>query len=156
MCYDDSDELYAKVFKTGKKLLSDALNALGFEEASSDSKAPLVGLNTLGWSRDEVIELPQDLAKSRGITSPVAAQNGGRLMELQAVSSNERHCKPVQETEPGVFLLENDDLRIKVHGGVITSLYDLKAKREVLPKGGKANQLVLFDDKPLYWQAWDV
>ena len=156
MCYDDSDELYAKVFKTGKKLLSDALDALGFEKASSQSKSPLVGLNTLGWSRNEAIELPRELAESRGITSPVAAQNGGRLMELSAVSHDERRCKPVQETEPGVFVLENSDLRIKVHEGVITSLYDLKTKREVLPKGGKANQLVLFDDKPLYWQAWDV
>jgi alpha-mannosidase len=156
MCYDDSDELYGKVFKTGKKLLSDALDALGFEKASSRSKAPLVGLNTLGWSRNEVVELPQDLAKSRGITSPMVAENGGRLMELQAMSSDEKQCKPVQETELGVFLLENSDLRIKVKDGVITSLYDLNAKREVLPKGGKANQLVLFDDKPLYWQAWDV
>jgi len=156
MCYDDSDELYAKVFKTGKKLLSDALDALGFEKASSQSKSPLVGLNTLGWSRNEAIELPRELAESRGITSPVAAQNGGRLMELSAVSHDERRCKPVQETEPGVFVLENSDLRIKVREGVITSLYDLKTKREVLPKGGKANQLVLFDDKPLYWQAWDV
>jgi alpha-mannosidase len=47
-------------------------------------------------------------------------------------------------------------LRVKVQGGVITSLYDLRAGREVIPKGGKANQLVIFDDKPLYWQAWDV
>jgi alpha-mannosidase len=39
---------------------------------------------------------------------------------------------------------------------VITSLYDRKAEREVIAKGGKANQLVIFDDKPLYWQAWDV
>jgi alpha-mannosidase len=156
MCYDDSDELYAKVFKTGEKLLSDALKALGFEEASTHPKAPLVALNTLGWSRDEVLQLPQEVANCRGISSPLATQNGGRLLELRASSSNERQCKPVQETEPGVFLLENDDLRIKVHNGVITSLYDTKAKREVLPKGGKANQLVLFDDKPLYWQAWDV
>lgn len=41
-------------------------------------------------------------------------------------------------------------------GGVITSLYDRVAEREVIPKGRKANQYVIFDDKPLYWQAWDV
>jgi alpha-mannosidase len=156
MCYDDSDELYAKVYKTGKKLLSGALDALGFEEASTKSGAPLVALNTLGWSRNEVLELPAELAKSRGITSPLTTSSGGRVMTLQDASSYDRKCKPVNEVEPGVFVLENDDLRIKVDAGVITSLYDLQAKREVLPKGGKANQLVVFDDKPLYWQAWDV
>jgi alpha-mannosidase len=55
-----------------------------------------------------------------------------------------------------VFLMENSQLRVKLEGGVITSLFDKRAKRETIPKGGKANQLVLFDDKPLYWQAWDV
>ena len=44
----------------------------------------------------------------------------------------------------------------QVEDGAITSLYDRKAKREIIAKGGKANQLVLYDDKPLYWQAWDV
>jgi alpha-mannosidase len=156
MCYDDSDELYAKVYKTGKKLLSGALDALGFEEPSTKSGAPLVALNTLGWSRNEVLELPAEVANSRGVSSPLTTSSGGRVMTLQEVTSNQRQCKPVNEIEPGVFVLENDDLRIKVDGGVITSLYDLQAKREVLPKGGKANQLVVFDDKPLYWQAWDV
>jgi len=52
--------------------------------------------------------------------------------------------------------LQNDDLRVQVSDGCITSLYDRKAEREVIAKGGKANQLVIFDDKPLYWQAWDV
>jgi len=45
---------------------------------------------------------------------------------------------------------------VKIKGGVITSLVDLVADREVIPKGRKAAQLVIMDDKPLYWQAWDV
>ena len=43
-----------------------------------------------------------------------------------------------------------------MEGGSITSLIDLSMDREIIAKGGKANQLVIFDDKPLYWQAWDV
>jgi alpha-mannosidase len=35
-------------------------------------------------------------------------------------------------------------------------LYDRKADREIIPLGKKANQFVVFDDKPIYWQAWDV
>ena len=43
-----------------------------------------------------------------------------------------------------------------MEGGSIISLVDLAENREIIAKGAKANQLVIFDDKPLYWQAWDV
>jgi alpha-mannosidase len=56
----------------------------------------------------------------------------------------------------GIYQLSNSRFDVEIAGGVITSIYDKTAKREVIAKGGKANQLVIFDDKPLYWQAWDV
>jgi alpha-mannosidase len=56
MCYDDSDEVYAKVFKTGHKLLGDALSALGISENTTD-KNTLVALNTLAWPRAEITKL---------------------------------------------------------------------------------------------------
>lgn len=62
----------------------------------------------------------------------------------------------VKETRPNVFELRNSQFVVEVSNGAITSLYDIKADREIVPKGTKAAQLVLFDDKPLYWQAWDV
>ena len=127
MCYDDSDELYEKVFKTGSKLLRDAQKALGCSFAIEQGKPELLVLNTLPWQR---------------------AQFSSSLNETMSPS--------VAETEPGVFMLKNKDLHVTVKDGAITSLYDVKAKREVVPKGEKANQLVIFDDKPLYWQAWDV
>jgi alpha-mannosidase len=52
--------------------------------------------------------------------------------------------------------MENDQLTVKVQNGSITSLIDRRNGREIIAKGGKANQFVIFDDKPLYWQAWDV
>jgi alpha-mannosidase len=55
-----------------------------------------------------------------------------------------------------VFELRNAQFVVEVSDGAITSLYDIKADREIVPKGAKAAQLVIFDDKPLYWQAWDV
>lgn len=62
----------------------------------------------------------------------------------------------IAETSPGTFELRNAQFAIKVTDGAITSLYDLAAERELIPKGAKAAQLVIYDDKPLYWQAWDV
>ncbi|WPH01047.1 glycoside hydrolase family 38 protein [Acrodontium crateriforme] len=132
MCYDDSEALYEKVFTTGNKILKDALSALGFDDKLDDTALD-VPVETLGWDR-------------------------GQQIRQQRESPN-LHTKPlvsIEKLRDNVFVLANDDLRVEVSDGVITSLYDVKAKREVIPKGGKANQLVIFDDKPLYWQAWDV
>ena len=146
MCYDDSDELYAHVFKTGEKLLSDAMSALGFEEYQQGADRAVVAVNTLGWERREFVDV-SSTTKSVLLGSDLL----GMSLPLPA-----SHAVSVEETETGVFVMQNQNLKVQVEDGVITSLYDVKAKREVLPKGGKANQLVIFDDKPLYWQAWDV
>ena len=60
----------------------------------------------------------------------------------------------IREISPGVFRLQNSQLSATVENGCITSLYDRLIEREVL--SGKANNFVIFDDKPIYWQAWDV
>lgn len=62
----------------------------------------------------------------------------------------------VEKADENKFILENDHLRVVVEGGCITSLYDRVNERETVEKGGKANQFVIFDDLPLYWEAWDV
>ena len=71
-------------------------------------------------------------------------------------SSYSAHVASIKETGPNVYELRNSQFIAKVSNGAITSLYDIAADRELIPKGAKAAQLVLFDDKPLYWQAWDV
>lgn len=80
----------------------------------------------------------------------------GNLLNIKTFKITEKPEVSVEEITKGIFVLQNDQLRVQVSKGIITSLYDLKAEREVISKGGKANQLVIFDDKPLYWQAWDV
>ncbi|KAF2151705.1 glycoside hydrolase family 38 protein [Myriangium duriaei CBS 260.36] len=149
MCYDDSDEIYAKVFETGKKLLDDALSALGFDKDTKDT--PAYTLDTLGWSR-------------RGISRAIDAQGsehfvdrwyGNPIMAIEPEDDSFQGVK-IQEKGDNVFVMSNTIFDVEISNGVITSIYDHRVKREVLPKGAKANQLVVFDDKPLYWQAWDV
>ncbi|KAF1959250.1 alpha-mannosidase-like protein [Byssothecium circinans] len=153
MCYDDSDEIYEKVFKTGEKLLSDALAELGFDEdIKADSK--LSALNTLPWSRTELVKLPSIASlPSYGL----AHGDGFSAIDIRPLASPySATTASIKETEPNVFELRNSQYIVKVSEGVITSLYDRHASRELVPKGAKAAQLVLYDDKPLYWQAWDV
>lgn len=107
-----------------------------------------MALNTMPWHRREIVPLGNN-------TAGVACGQGS-LLNIKTFKIAETPEVTVKEVRKGVFELQNDQLKVQVEGGVITSLYDRQAGREVVAKGGKANQLVLFDDKPLYWQAWDV
>jgi alpha-mannosidase len=122
---------------------------LGVQDVDgAKAKGNFVAMNTMPWHRREIISL--------GDRQAGVACGEGNLLNIKTFKIAATPEVTVKETEKGVFVLQNDQLRVSVSGGCITSLYDLQAEREVIPKGGKANQLVIFDDKPLYWQAWDV
>lgn len=136
------------MFETGHKLLAEIYKALGAGDSQSDGPQEPAVLNTLPWHRKELVEISD--------TEVGVACGEGPLLALRTFK--------VQEDKPAVslqqvgsqFILENDDLRVVVEGGVITSLYDRVNGRETIEKGGKANKFVIFDDIPLFWEAWDV
>lgn len=142
------------MFETGQRLLSEALSELGFDDEhhlTPDSK--LAVLNTLPWQRSEVVKLPTTASAAYG----VAQVDGlGSLVITPLTTASRSSRTSVKEIRPNVFELRNSQFVVKVTDGAITSLYDINADREVIPKGEKAGQLVIYDDKPLYWQAWDV
>ena len=163
MCYDDSDELYAKLFDTADRVLKDVHDALGYDRVMAMTpllagRAPAV-VNTLPWPRKQIVELsPTEAGVAAGSGSvlpvyPLSAHAVG-MNTKKNVSGKE--AVSVKEVSKGVFVMQNADLRVTIEKGVITSLYDNVGKREVIAAGEKANQYVVFDDKPLYWQAWDV
>ncbi|PNY28426.1 Alpha-mannosidase [Tolypocladium capitatum] len=148
MCYNDSDKLYAEVFKTGQKLLEALYKSFDAHDVRSGGLYESVVVNTLPWHRNEIVEVSD--------TEVGIACGDGQLLPLRTFKAQED--KPaVSVTENGsVFVLENDHLRVVVEGGCITSLYDRVNDRETIEKGGKANKFVIFDDIPLFWEAWDV
>lgn len=128
--------------------MKDIHKSLGFRTAVSTNIQDLVAINTLPWPRKELIDIG---AGQFGVSC-----GSGNILNIKTFKISEKPAVTVQEVKTGVFVLKNDQLEVQVENGVITSLYDRKAGREVIAKGGKANQFVIFDDKPLYWQAWDV
>ncbi|KAH6663350.1 glycosyl hydrolase family 38 domain-containing protein [Halenospora varia] len=149
MCYDDSDQIYAHVYKVGFSLLQQIYLILGISEAGANLSCirNIWALNTLPWPRQEIIVISDDEA--------VVSSGSSNLLSVEKFNaSQEERTVTVQEVSPGVFQLQNSQLSATIEDGCITSLYDRRAKREVL--SGKANKYVIFDDKPIYWQAWDV
>ncbi|KAK3904849.1 glycoside hydrolase [Staphylotrichum tortipilum] len=149
MAYRESDEMYAEVFKTAERILKGITEVLGVNQVQTTTVAEGLALNTLPWHRKELVDISENEA--------AIACGNGPLLKLRTFKTNHTDALvSVQQLSTDVFVLENSQLRVKVNGGVITSLYDRVAEREVIPKGQKANEYVIFDDKPLYWQAWDV
>ncbi|HZD22068.1 MAG TPA: glycoside hydrolase family 38 C-terminal domain-containing protein, partial [Acidimicrobiia bacterium] len=59
--------------------------------------------------------------------------------------------------EVGGYVLDNHLLRVTVdERGLLTSVFDQRADREVLSPGAVANLLQLHPDFPNQWDAWDV
>jgi alpha-mannosidase len=139
-------------------LLSDALSELGFDdEKNLNADSQLVAMNTLPWQRVEIVKLPlQTRATNQAVYGLAHGTGLGPMSVRPLASPYSANTASVQQLSANVFELRNAQFVVKVTDGAITSLYDISADREVIPKGQKAAQLVIYDDKPLYWQAWDV
>ncbi|KAK5990370.1 Alpha-mannosidase [Cladobotryum mycophilum] len=149
MCYDDTDKIYKEVFYIGHKLLRDVYRALGAESVKPLSVHESVVVNTLPWHCKEFVEISN--------TEVGVACGDGPLLTVRPFKIQEdKPAVSVQDLGSGQFVLENDQLRVTVENGLITSLYDRVNDREAIEKGEAANRFVIFDDIPLYWDAWDV
>lgn len=119
---------------------------------NEDSK--LVALNTLPWQRSEIVRLPGTAGQT--VYGLVHGEGMGPLDVRLLASPYSASTASIKEVRANVFELRNTQFVVEVTDGAITSLYDIVADREVIPKGQRGAQLVIYDDKPLYWQAWDV
>ena len=90
MCYDDSDKLYEYGFKTGQKLLKEALSVLDFSTHDSEIDS-MIAINTLPWPRAEIVELP--IGKQTSNSKYALVQGDSGAIDVKALSAND--SKPV-------------------------------------------------------------
>ncbi|XP_040824661.1 alpha-mannosidase 2C1 isoform X1 [Ochotona curzoniae] len=163
---------YEAIRSHGNTLLSAAAAALCAGEPGPQG---LLLVNTLPWKRTEVLALPRPggthclgLPPSPGD----GAQHGLRPSArpyLTAAPAAPAACdrgargkaggggKPSAMKSDGSVTLDNGILRVRLDPtGHLTSLLLVDSGREVIAEGAVGNQFVLFDDVPLYWDAWDV
>jgi alpha-mannosidase len=82
------------------------------------------------------------------------ALNGVAAMGIDAVSAP---TAAVPETHEDGFVLEDAALRVVLDSrGVLVSVFDLGADRELLPEGMAGGVLQLLRDTPREWDAWDI
>src|SRR5712692_6699811 len=87
----------------------------------------------------------------------------GRPMTLEAPACGWAVHDPKQTPTAGGAVsvsgrvMENDLLRVEWDDrGLLTSIRDKEASREVLSPGARANLFQLHDDNPAQWDAWDI
>lgn len=143
---EDALRYYEDIHRAGAKLLNDAFEGLG-----SKGNPPGV-FNSLPWERQEVIMTPDAAGKTN----------------LALVTVPSIGVSPVKSTQPstpvsvtvqadGTVLMENGILQTVINkDGTLASLRLVHANREAICDGCNGNQFVMFDDVPLYWDAWDV
>ncbi|OCC13259.1 glycoside hydrolase family 38 C-terminal domain-containing protein [Streptomyces sp. PTY087I2] len=156
----EARDTYEEVRAELADLVAEAVTSLGAAEG-------MVALNSSPYDRVQVIELDAEAAGVLPSGAHVQALGEGRaavlarspglgagLLDGAAVPE-----RPVtaEASGSGDIVLDNGLLRVVVDGdGLVSSVRDLTAGREVLVPGARANLLQLHPDHPNHWDAWDI
>ncbi|MFP7673868.1 alpha-mannosidase [Marivita sp. S0852] len=120
---------------------------------------PLV-LSTLPTCGDRIVEtdIPSD--------APGQPTKNGAVYLLRDVPSYAHvplstACLPEHPAsariKDGIAVLENDLLCVEVQKtGALSRLFDKTTGRDILADGALGNQLQVFEDRPICWDAWDI
>ncbi|MEM8881566.1 MAG: glycoside hydrolase family 38 C-terminal domain-containing protein [Pseudomonadota bacterium] len=162
----DARRDFAEITQKAEAVLAHGMDALRTQDAVHMilDAAPLPGI------RYALLEPGAGAVAENGVALPMQIVSDGVLVELpEGQGLSVRPLYPAElpgrvdrgarafRTEDGGAILENDHLRvvIGVHG-MLTSVYDKRAGREVLKPGMFGNKLELFEDRPVSWDAWDI
>lgn len=169
--YEEAAQNYRAVQARLDALIAEGrTQLLGKGKAEHDARH-LIVWNDLGWPRGGVVRVPwtapevRHAADDRGRPVPVQRQNGDLLVrsgELPGVGYQVYTLSgrvspgrnPIRATPRR---LENEHLLLRLDAkGRVISLKDKDADREVIPEGEPANNLILAEDMPADWDAWDI
>lgn len=164
----DVHPMLKKVIADAEKLTFEVLQVLQGKGKKGGDSSKFELISTMQWDRKGVFRVPKTLTQANEDVFHqesakhdyvyAEANDGGAILPSK---KSVKYAASVKKNDDSTFTLENGKLRAIIDGGVIKSLYDVVNDREVLDlKTGRnttgANQLVLFEDTPLSWQAWDT
>ncbi len=165
--YVDSQAQYAEIGEMTESVRYDALNAVAKQVGGE-----LLLVNPTSFHREDLAfwsgTAPQGTHLCRTDGTPVLSQvtrdgtwfAAGPLAPYSVtvlVNSTAAAPPPATTVKATTDALENDFVRVELNrAGDITRIYDKVQGREVLPAGAIANQFQAFEDRPLFWDAWDV
>ena len=124
--------------------------------------------NTLGFDRDDVVDLgdvkASALRDGAGNLYPVQQTESGAVAYLRGLPSKGSLTLAPAEAEAVSPFVRADDYHLETpfysivldKTGAFASIYDKEFGRELVKAGQAANRLRLYEDKPIYFDNWDV
>ena len=163
MVYDDCLQMFTKIDSLGKQMRQTM-----FTRLLGDGMAGVEGLavlNTMSWNRTEVIEIPlQDGLPT--LKQYAAFGKSGYAIAQNAFANNitgyDLHADipyvPVRvETNATNVMMENQYIKVTFdRQGHLIELYDKEVERNLIKPNERGNVFKMYDDIPLFWDAWDV
>jgi alpha-mannosidase len=166
--YKDSLEQYAQIEQLGREARDGALEIVA-KHAGGDA----VLVNPTAFSRSDLAlwhgaTLEGKTLRRADTHAPVHVQAvaDGVLLDAGTVKPHAVVALEMVDAQPSSLereftvsstVLENSVLRVEFdNAGDITRILDKRFDREVMPKGAIGNQWQAFEDRPVFWDAWDV
>ncbi len=161
--YEVTREEYERIEAECRALSGERMEAL-----AGDGDGVTV-FNTTGVLRNDIVKLDGDwaeaLADSDGTLYPVQKTDEGAVVYLKGLPSKgyRTYAKAKAQEIPSPFTLVNDHLLETPYytvqldeSGLFVRLYDKENDREILKEGERANLMRMYEDKPIYYDNWDI
>lgn len=171
--YEDSEIQYQQIIKSNLELIKSSheriLKAVSYEKAEESHKS-LVVWNSLSFSRTGIVEF-KDPINIKGVLTQETWDGGmlGLVKDIPSKGFQVLEEKKSVEEPPLVFdLIQEDEHRkiIKIVTayyeaefdkiGNFSKIYDKREARNLLKEGALGNELLVFEDRPLEFDAWNI
>ncbi|KAG0178210.1 Glycoside hydrolase, 38 vacuolar alpha mannosidase, partial [Apophysomyces sp. BC1021] len=167
MVYEDSFQMFSKVDVEGTQLREELIERLlGIDSSVTNERQALAVFNTLSWPRREIIEVPLEDNFPTMKQYSAFGRTGYALLDNVAPLSAQGYNLydtavyvpvTVATDRNSSILLGNEFIQASFDkSGHLVSLYDKKLQRELIKAGERGNVFKMFEDIPLFWDAWDV
>ncbi|WP_372661642.1 alpha-mannosidase [Cohnella sp.] len=149
--YDESLERYAVLLNRVEGMIAEAYGAVACRLTTAVEEGEVVIFNSLSWEREEWLKVN---GRWKHVRVPAMGCTWVKADAVAIVEALETDASfPELRTSAIDLFTENDLLVVRLgEDGSIISIRDKEYRREVVPQGQKANELLLYHDQG---DAWD-
>lgn len=160
--YEVTKAEYQKISEDLESMIESRLQKL----TSGEDEQVITVYNTLGFTREDIISLGSCNA---GVlldgenAYPVQQTAEGAIAYVKGVpSKGSRTFTLANGSTESPFIINDHILETPFYTialdsqGMFTSIFDKEFQREILQEGKKANLFRMYEDKPIYYDNWDI
>ena len=160
--YETTKREYAALADEAGRLIDERLTSI------AGSGNGVTVFNTLGFTRNDVVKLggiqATALADEEGKVYPVQQTHDGAVCYLENIPAKGYKTFTLAEATAASPFILRDDRHLETpfysvvfdENGHMVSVFDKENDRELVKPGYAANRMRLFEDKPIYFDNWDI